>query len=283
MYRQSLLTRFVVSGSLLFSLGRAPARSATTASEDNHLYLPDVLNSASPDLVLPPTSTPSATATVTITATPTGTLPVDLTPTATSTATATSTPTSTATTAPGTCPVLDTFDRADGTVGPSWGNRLEGYTISSNQLSVVEWGLLMWRSGPYGADQQVCIRVAAINSANTDAYFGLALKGSHDDVSPASVLHVLYFPNQSMVEVTTIESGQGWLVHASFPTAITVGDTLRAIAHANGSVDVYVNATLLGTADVSTWVDYAGGGYIGFGTNQSVGALLDDFGGGNWP
>ena len=50
--------------------------------------------------------------------------------------------------------------------------------------------------------------------------------------------------------------------------------------HANGTVEVYVNGSLLATRSITAWPYYASSGYIGLWTITANNELFDNFGGG---
>ncbi len=228
-----------------------------------------------------PTNTPTATATVTRTPTRTNTA-TGPTPTPTVTRTATRTATATATTTGGTCPALDTFNRANGAIGANWGGDTGSFAIASNQLDNTNYGAIWWNAASYGATQQACLTFATIDTS-TNARFGLYLKSESATGWPSRVLQVYYYPSQSKVLVETYDSSQDWVTYGSgFTTTFANGDTLRVVARANGQVEVYKNTTLLGTVSITAWPHYASTGYIGIGADDAFNGLFDDFGGGTY-
>lgn len=59
------------------------------------------------------------------------------------------------------------------------------------------------------------------------------------------------------------------------------GDVLGARVLSDGTVGVYVDATVKLSGNISSWAHYTKPGYIGFGWSAPTGAgVLDDFGGG---
>jgi len=63
----------------------------------------------------------------------------------------------------------------------------------------------------------------------------------------------------------------------------TAGDQFGARAMADGTVRVYRNGTLLGSASVAAWPFSALGGRIGVSVYNSSASRFDDFGGGSLP
>jgi RHS repeat-associated protein len=231
---------------------------------------------------------PPATPTATLTSTPTSTSTA--TPTRTNTPagpTNTPTPTPTATNTPGTgslCPtVLDNFNRANGPIGANWGGSTSNFAIAGNQLDVGSGNnYIFWNPTTFGADQEACLVLTAIDTAANN--FDLLLKSQSSSSWSAGLISVSYVPGGNRVEVWTYAPGQGWVQHgASIPVTFANGDRFGARATAAGQVEVYRNGMLLGSRSVTTWALHTStvGGYLGLVFYNASNMLADDFAGGN--
>ena len=243
------------------------------------------------------TPTPTVTATPTVTPTPTRTnTAVGATPTATRTPTVTATPTrtatptatatATATGSGGTCSVLDSFNRSNGAIGTNWGGNTGTayYQIASNQLDVVatgDAGPILWSPTSYGTTQQACVKLAAIDGNADD--IALILKAQSNSGLGNGQMEVLYDPTPGAIRIWTYDTTNDWVQRgADLSASFAAGDTLRVVARANGQVEIYKNATLLGTRDASAWTYAASSGYIGLWSLNGPNTIFDDFGGGTY-
>jgi hypothetical protein len=202
----------------------------------------------------------------TVTFTPTGTLtPTTSTPTNTPTATAGAFPTTN---------VLDNFNRANGALGSNWGGNVNNYSISNNQLHPgQDW--VYWTPNAFGASQEAYITLANIDQSSAEIDLLLKIQSS------GGTIEVLYYPPGGYVQVWTYTPGADWQQYGSnIPVTFANGDQFGARALENGSVEVYKNGSLVGTADVSAWQFAQNGGSIGLWTVNAGTTLLDDFGGG---
>jgi hypothetical protein len=236
-----------------------------------------------------PTLTPTNTATATYTATPSPTAtytPTDtatstFTPTDTSTPTATYTPTSTPTSSGSTFPtagVLDNFNRANGAIGSNWVGTTGSYSISSNQLNVAGDGDVYWNAASFDTSQEASVKLNTINASASEIDLLLKVQGSSWS---SGTIEVSYNPPTHVVQVWTYTSAQDWVQRgADIAVTFAAGDVIGARATASGSVEVYQNATLVGSSDVTAWPDYANGGKIGLWMVGADDTLLDDFSGG---
>ncbi len=178
---------------------------------------------------------------------------------------------------------LDNFNRANGRVGGNWtgATQSDQYVISGSQVDVGKGGALSWRLTSFGADQEAFIRLSQIDP--NGRHHTLMLKSRGTDASQGGIL-VSYDAVSGQVVVEALVVGQGWRTVASFPATMANGDTLGARARADGTVQVYVNCMLVGTADTRTVAGNAyvnQGGRIGVWFENSAAAAFDDFGGGN--
>ena len=212
---------------------------------------------------------PGASATVTITVTLDTTTPSGL---LTNTATVTSNEddpnttnntASTETTVFGLCTILDDFNRPNGPLGSNWDGRTSGYRIVNNEVAVRRGGPIYWQPEKYGVDQEACVTLTRINPKSKQHALLLKVQALNDWRQGAIL--VSYNAQSGNVEVKARDvSNRKWVLVGSLTPSILVvdGDQLRAKAFADGTVEVLINNTSIGTADAgSFYVDK--GGQIG--------------------
>ncbi|HWQ14416.1 MAG TPA: IPT/TIG domain-containing protein [Roseiflexaceae bacterium] len=209
-------------------------------------------------------------------------------------------------------PVLDTFNRANGSVGTNWrGNTVSDYyRIDGQQAQVRRSGYLYWNAATFGANQEAYFTFAKVvpSAAEQD----LLLKVNNLSAtggalgSTTRLIKVQYNAPASSVTVWTYCgssvtgcAGQGWVVRATFSgVTFANGDQFIARARSTGFVEVYRNTTLIGSINVTLptgstpgWpTTYATtGGRIGVWFIRSPDfavpndARFDNFGGGTLP
>lgn len=204
-------------------------------------------------------------------------------PTNTPTRTPTNTPTSTPSPTPGgsfpTTSVLDSFTRANGTIGTAWGGNRTGYTIATNQLDVGAGGDIYWAGTRFAADQEAYLTISTSDAAAAE--IDLLLKAQSSTSWSSGVVEVWYDPVHSRVQVWSYSSAQGWVQRGSdIAVSFANGDRFGARMSASGQVTVYRNSQVLATRDASAWTYATSTGYIGIWTDGASAAFLDDFGGG---
>lgn len=179
--------------------------------------------------------------------------------------------------------VLDSFTRANGRLGGSWSGatQLDQYRISGNAVSVDKGGPALWRPTVFGASQEAFLRLTALNA--TSKHHTLVLKSRGANARNGAIL-VSYDALSQRVSVEALVVGQGFRTVASFPATLSAGSLLGARALSDGTVLVYADCQLLGTADTRTVAGNAYvnvGGQIGVWFQDAAGAAFDDFGGGS--
>jgi hypothetical protein len=179
-------------------------------------------------------------------------------------------------------PILDDFNRANGSIGSNWSGNTFGYTISSNKLNVDYSGSnsdIYWSNEPFGADQEAYVTLTDVDGSAWE--HDLLLKAQSNNIWGDGVLEVLYDPAGQRVQVWTYEWPAEWVQHGvDIPVTFVDGDQFGARALADGTVEVYRNGELLAARDITSWSHYADGGYIGLWLIGAENAVLDDFGGG---
>jgi hypothetical protein len=176
--------------------------------------------------------------------------------------------------------VLDNFNRANGALGSNWAGETGGFSIASNQLAVGAGGAIVWQTTPFGSDQEAYVTFTAVGASATEQ--DLLLKSQASSTWGNGVIEVLYNASAHQVEVWTYASGQGWVQRGTAMSVTFInGDQFGARARANGIVEVYRNGILVGTRDVTGWIYYAGGGYVGLWFANAANVVVDNFGGGS--
>lgn len=272
---------------------------ATTTATSTSTPVPPTVTATATNTPLPTsTSTPvpptaistntpvPLTATATATAISTNT-PVP--PTATRTATATPTKTSTpmlptSTPVPPTTGILDTFNRANGSVGANW-EGLAGtnfYKLTSNQLDVELGGPLLWKPSTFDTSQEAFVTLTTIDPKSRSQ--GVLLKVQTSSIPNAGAISVTYEAVAKAVRVSTVRLGTNgaWTLYKATAATFANGDVLKARALASGDVQIYKNGTLLTTVTLNAADKNffnAKDGKIGIWTGLAPKAVLDDFGG----
>jgi len=186
-------------------------------------------------------------------------------------------------------PVLDSFNRADGTVGTSWTNRTNRtggsdtsfYGIHDNALDVHAGGPLVF-STVFGTTQEASVKLTVIDTKSPSQ--GVLLKTQAGRIPTSGTISVVYDAEAGAVTVSTLRDGAiTWTPYVSRAVTFVNGDVLTGRALVGGDVLVYRNGVLVATvaldeADMAFF--NAKGGQIGIWTNAASKAVLDDFGGG---
>jgi hypothetical protein len=179
--------------------------------------------------------------------------------------------------------VLDTFNRADGSVSNNW-RGVTGtsfYRIAGNRLDVQVGGPLYWNPTAFGTNQAAFVTLSTVDTKGPSQ--GVLLKVLDGSVPSAGAISVVYDATAKAVRVSTIRLGAlAWTPYGNTAATFTNGDKLGACAKANGEVRVYKNdvlvkAVTLNTADKKFF--NAKGGKVGVWTLLAPHAFLDTFGG----
>jgi hypothetical protein len=174
--------------------------------------------------------------------------------------------------------VLDNFNRSNGALGPNWSGATGAYSIAANQLRIGADAIL-WSQASFGPDQAAFVTLTNINTNASE--IDLLLKAQSASSWDQGVLEAWYDPVNKQVKVVSYSGGRGWVEHgAPIPVAFDNGDVFGARATPAGQVEIYQNATLVGTRDVAAWPYNANGGYLGLWFINANGMTVDDFGGG---
>ncbi len=175
--------------------------------------------------------------------------------------------------------VLDDFDRSNGSIGSNWSGTTSGYAIAGNRLDVNSGGDIYWNVSYLGVNQEAYVTLTTIDQ-NADE-IALVLKAQSGASMDPGQIAVVYEPASNSVGVWTFTTSSGWQQQGtSINSPYVNGDTFGARALATGQVEVYRNATLLGSRNVTGWAYYAYAGYIGLFHLNASNTVLENFGGG---
>ncbi len=178
-------------------------------------------------------------------------------------------------------PVLDDFNRSNGSVGNNWSGNTGDFAIYSQKLRMTSssdgWGYLIWKNDYYEPNQEAYLTIGQINSSSNS--IDVFLKAQSNVEGTIAMIDVWFDPSSDTAQVAAYELDSGWYIPDS-PVSVTLqaGDQIGGVATADGQVEVYHNGQLVTTVDMSGWTYYAEGGFIG--VAASYGDRIDDFGGG---
>jgi hypothetical protein len=177
-------------------------------------------------------------------------------------------------------PILDNFNRANGSIGSNWLGLTAGYAIANNQLDVNSGEDIYW-SAAFGANQEVFVTLTTVDLAASET--DLLLKGQGTSYT-SGLIEVYYDTAGHRVQVWTYAPAQGWIQYgADLPVTLNNGDQFGARATSSGSVEVYRNGAMIGTRNISGWTFNASGGRVGLWFINAGNSFVDNFGGGNSP
>lgn len=192
--------------------------------------------------------------------------------------------------------VLDNFNRANAnTLGGNWSQiTLLGSAairVNANQALAQLGGWAVWNVpvGGFGARQGAAFTFAsAPGSGLLPPSLFLKATGGTATVA-ANYIQVSYDGSQITVATTT-NSGGTMTTRATFPATFASGDTLSAVAYADGTVNIYqtsgattseLGSVTIPVSGAGAWTQGTGGGRIGF--QLPTGARADNFAGGTVP
>lgn len=176
--------------------------------------------------------------------------------------------------------VLDTFNRADGTLGSAWTDHLDNTStvarIVSNMAAPNATGTTYsdayWNAGMFNADQEVFATYGAVGDE-----FDLLGRVTNPNTGTASGYLVFIDGASNHVELLKLNSGSTYTSLGFTSHTPTVGATyiFRMVGN---TLSLYQGSTLIYSLTDNT---YNSAGYIGFGLKGNT-IRLDDFGGGNY-
>jgi hypothetical protein len=180
--------------------------------------------------------------------------------------------------------VLDTFDRANGSLGSDWGglNRSPFYRISFQRVDAQLGGPAYWNSEVFGPNQAAFVTLSRLDTRSFSQ--GTLLKVQSGRGPKGRAIAVVYDAVEQAVRVSTLRLGeQSWHSYTKTPVVFADGDKLGGCALDNGEVRVYKNdvqvaMVKLNAADQAYFNDK--GGKVGIWSLRAQKAFFDDFGGG---
>lgn len=181
--------------------------------------------------------------------------------------------------------VLDTFNRANGGLGPNWkGDKdRDSYRIHNNQLVVRDGGVIYWKPTSFGASQEVFATFTQVDVNSTKHSLLLKLQGNSEN-GFAGVIEVTYDGKNQLVGVVTRRPGQSTgTEYTKLPATFRAADQFGARVYANGEVKIYRNHLTVATVTPDQYDQLffnRKGGRIGLWFDPVNRARLDDFGGG---
>jgi uncharacterized repeat protein (TIGR01451 family) len=186
---------------------------------------------------------------------------------------------------------IDNFNRANATnLGTSWFQGLllgsAAIRVNANEAFGNSAGQASWNVTTFGQKQGAGFAFAQDAGSpaaplNASSLLLKVSNGGGGNANPANYVRVRYNSSQVIVETTNNGNALGptYTTLATFNSgAFATGDTLTAVANADGSVDVWRNSTYLGRSATST---FTGTGRVGL--DLPANARVDDFRGGTVP
>lgn len=172
--------------------------------------------------------------------------------------------------------VLDDFNRLGAGIGASWIGAADDYSLNKQAL----WcefcgGAALW-SASFGAEQEV---FATYTGFDSDAMeINLVLKAQ---LRPdCELIEVLYSPDERTARIAHCANDK-WTDSEKIQLVLRPGDQFGGRAHADGTVELFVNGGAIARIDASDFPHPAG--RIGVnGLSGPSGNSWDDFGGGDW-
>lgn len=173
-------------------------------------------------------------------------------------------------------PVLDDFNRLGVGIGLQWLGGAEKYSLKEQALWCAFCGGAALWSTPFGSEQEVFATYAGFDP--TAMEINLVLKAQL--LTDCELIEVLYSPAEATARVAYCVSG-AWTDSEKVPLMLHPGDQFGGRAHADGTVELFVNGTSVASIDASGFPHQEG--RIGVnGLSGPAGNRWDDFGGGNW-
>lgn len=174
-------------------------------------------------------------------------------------------------------PVLDNFDRANGTLGRSWSGETgpQSYIIKDKALSPLLGGPTLY-SSTFGADQTASLTLKSIAPKSVQ---GVLLKAQSGKPFLSGGVSVVYDAPNKSVRLSTLGAEKVWYSYAGVQAPFAAGDVLTA-SYVNGTVTISKNAEVVAAVPLrAADVQFLTGktGKAGIITSQAGGSVLDDF------
>jgi predicted extracellular nuclease len=203
-------------------------------------------------------------------------------------------------------PVLDTFNRANGSLrsgGKQWfgPEGLGGYAINSNQVQVFGGGPIYWNGPSYGASQEAYFTLTTVDATANEQSLLLKVQGGTPNWRNGAI-DVNFLVTRGVISIDTYQPKNngpfgGWRHYPEIPVTFANGDQFAVRALADGKVQVFKNCTLVGTIDTTgpslnsdNTLTFSGngsffvnrGGRIGVWHINASNGRFDNFGGGTY-
>ena len=177
-------------------------------------------------------------------------------------------------------PVLDNFNRANGALAAPWVDQPTGLSVDANALvSSGAYSATEWSGTTFGPNQEAYITVTTPAPTANEQDLMLKVQGATWE---SGNIEIWYSAPSAQVNVYTYSPAEGWVQRGVINgITYTAGQRFGARALADGTVQVYRDATLLGAVSVAGWPFVALGGRIGLSFTAAGAGSFDDFGGGN--
>jgi len=175
-------------------------------------------------------------------------------------------------------PVVDNFNRPNGTIGLPWLGETPGLSINANQLEVSgSYSAPVWFGSNYGPNQEAYIKLVSASFPTSN--YSLMMKVQGEALASGNLL-IKYDVTGKFISCASYTPGPGWTEHGIFfmSQALAPNDVLGARAYSSGVVEIFVNGQKIAGFDYSSWPFAIYGGRIGLAMVNASGARLDDFG-----
>lgn len=175
--------------------------------------------------------------------------------------------------------ILDDFERPDGPLAGAWVGSTSGLRIVGGALTQTSTSsYAIWDGRVLAPDQEVYARFDAVTDS---AEHSLLLKVQGRTWQDGTI-QVNYHTKYRGAIVLTYDRASGWKrIGGPYLMNLGPGDRLGGRAFANGVVEVYRNATRVGSTNVGTWPFAAAGGRAGMILTRATATRMAEFGGGD--
>lgn len=181
-------------------------------------------------------------------------------------------------------PILDDFNRPDGSLSSNWLGYKSAYRVLGNHVDVRRNGPIYWKDA-FSVDQEVAVTLTKVDPAGLEQNLLLKVQGQYGPNWGEGAIEVLYNARTGTVAVWTFRLDTlEWFEYPAIPVTFADGDQFGAQALSTGDVVIYKNGMEVGRVTLNP-ADQAffnpRGGYIGLWFIDARNAFFDDFGGGD--
>lgn len=183
-----------------------------------------------------------------------------------------------------TTPVLDDFNRSNGSLGSNWRGSKSAYRITNNQVDVRRDGPIYWKDA-FGINQEVFITLTNVDPNGWEQDLLLKVQDVYGPNWGDGVIEVLYSAKWNNVTVWTFRPDTlMWFMYPPISATFSDGDQFGAQALTTGDVVVLKNGFEIGRVTLNAADQNffnPRGGNIGLWFIGANNAFFDDFGGGD--